>query len=100
MPLSGIINTATTTTLVTAVAAKEVWRIGLSNNSTDNDVTVDIMVGPTGATVACPKAVKLYKAGSNTNNYEDTIVLNAIGDKIEVVTTTTDVVTYRTGGGV
>ncbi len=99
MPLSGTINTATTTTLVTAAAAKEVWCIGLSNNSAVNDVIVDILVGTSGAMVACPKAVKLYKSGSNTNNYEDTIVLNAIGDMIQVVTTTTDVVTYRTGGG-
>lgn len=99
MALSGTINTAGTTTLVTAVAAKEVWRIGLSNNSTVNDITVDIMVGTPGNMVACPKAVKLYRAGLNTNNYEDTIVLNAPGDLIQVVTTTTDVVTYRTGGG-
>jgi len=99
MALSGIINTATTTTLVTAVAAKERWYIGLSNNSA-NTVTVDIMVGPTGATVACPKSIVLYEAGSNANNYQDFIPLNAIGDTIEVVTTTTDIVTYRTGGGV
>ena len=100
MAVSGSINTAGTTDLVVATAAKEVWQVTLSNNSTVNDVTVDIMVGTAGAMVAIPKAIKLYKAGSNLNNWQDMIVLNASGDKIQLVTTTTDIVTYRTGGGV